>query len=412
MTATETTSAPEPAPVHPPPVPHLSPRTVWTMAVACGVSVANLYYIQPLLAEVGRAMAVDARRMGAVAAATQIGVAAGMFLFVPLGDMIERRRLIVGMSLAAAGATAAMALAPGAGWLTAVSLLIGLVSVVPHLVLPLAARLAAPAERGRIVGRLLAGLLIGVLLARTVSGLIADALGWRAVYLFATAAMLLLAAALHRLLPRSPPSASLTYPQLVRSLLRLVRQQPALVEAALTGAMLFGAFSVFWSTLAFHLAAPPHGYGSRVAGLFGLVGVIGAAIAPVAGRLSDRESPRLTVGIGIVTAGAGFAVFWACGASLWGLAAGVILLDLGVQAGHVANQTRIYALVADAGSRLNTVYMVSYFLGGALGSALGAYGWSAAGWPGVCLAGLGMLAMALAVHLWRAPARRSGTAKR
>ncbi len=371
---------------------------VWVMAVGCGVAVANLYYIQPLLAEVGRALAVDARHMGGVAAASQIGVAVGMFLFVPLGDMFERRRLVVTVSCLAALATAGMAAAQGPRTLLAASLTVGLAGIVPHLLIPFAARLAAPAERGRIVGQLLAGLLTGVLLARTVSGLIAQAFGWRAVYVFASGAMVAVGLALGRRLPVSPPVADLSYPDLLRSLVRLVREQPQLREAALTGAMLFGAFSVFWSTLVFRLGAPPFHYGSREAGLFGLVGVMGAAAAPLAGRLADRASPRLTVGLGIAVAVASFAVFWQLGASLWGIGAGVILLDLGVQGGHVANQTRIYTLVPDAGSRLNTVYMVSYFVGGACGSALGTYGWSVGGWRGACAAGAGLLAVALAVQ--------------
>jgi predicted MFS family arabinose efflux permease len=359
------------------------------MAAACGISVANIYYNQPLLTQMGGAY---------LPVYTQIGAGLGMFLFVPLGDMFERRRLIVLVSTATALAAILTALSPNLALLSAASLLLGLTSIVPHLILPFAAQISAPSERGRVVGTVLSGLLIGILAARTVSGFLGAALGWRAVYWIAAALMLTLAFTLGRQLPKSEPTASLTYPQLLASLATLIKKQPLLREASLIGGLLFGAFSVFWATLVYRLAAPPLHYGSRTAGLFGLVGVAGALAAAAVGRIADRKGPRYTVGIGIVITAASYVVFAVTGTTLWGLIAGVILLDLGVQAAHVSNQTRIYSLIPEARSRLNTVYMVTYFLGGSAGSALGAYGWKLARWNGVCASGLLLSLLALAIH--------------
>jgi predicted MFS family arabinose efflux permease len=365
------------------------------MAAACGITVANIYYNQPLLAQIGATFARDASYLPMF---TQLGTGCGMFLFVPLGDILERRRLIVLVCLAIAAASVLVAIAPSLGFLTSASALVGLTSVVPHLILPFAAQISRSEERGRVVGTVLGGLLIGILLARTASGFVGAAFGWRSVYWMATALTVTVAAVLQKQLPHSAPAIEMKYPELVRSIAALVVQQPLLREAALIGGLLFGSFSAFWATLIYHLAAAPFHYGARTAGLFGLVGAAGALVAPAAGRITDRKSPRFTVGMGIFTTVVSWLGFWLWGGSLAGLVAGVVLLDIGVQSGHVANQTRIYNLIPEARSRLNTVYMVTYFAGGALGSALGAYGWGVGGWNGVCAAGLGLALIGLAVH--------------
>lgn len=355
------------------------------MAAACGISVANIYYNQPLLEQMGGAY---------LPMFTQIGAGLGMFLFVPLGDMLERRRLIVLVSSSTAGACILTAISPNLAFLSIASLILGLTSIVPHLILPFAAQISAPAERGRVVGTVLSGLLIGILIARTVSGFIGAAYGWRSVYWMAAALMCALALTLARNLPKSEPHATLSYPQLLGSIVTLIREQPLLREASLIGALLFGAFSVFWATLVFRLGD------ARQAGLFGLIGVAGALAASYVGRIADRRGPSFTVGIGIGITVLSYIVFWVTGrATITGLVVGVILLDLGVQAAHVSNQTRIYGILPEARSRLNTVYMVMYFLGGSLGSALGAYGWRVARWNGVCIAGLSLSVLALAIHM-------------
>jgi len=375
--------------------------TTLLMALGTGVTVGNLYYCQPLLATMAADCNVSARQISWVATLTQIGTACGMLAFVPLGDVMERRGLTTRMCIVAAGAALLTGMAPSLPWLLAASFLLGLTSIIPHLILPFAAHLAADDERGPVVGTVLSGLLIGVLLARTASGLLGAALGWRAIYFLASGMMLVLAWALRRRLPVSPPALRLRYVELLRSIRGLAVEHPLLRPAAMIGALLFGAFNAFWTPLVFRLGAPPYHYGARAAGLLGLVAAFSAAAAPRIGRLVDRRSPRLGVGLGIGIALLGFVVLWSTGAHMAGLIAGVVLLDLGVQAGHISNQTRIYSTFPQARSRANTVYMVSYFIGGALGSALGSNGWARWHWNGVCWVGCSFLFFALLVHATR-----------
>jgi predicted MFS family arabinose efflux permease len=375
-------------------------RTVAVMFTASAVSVANIYYCQPLLSEIGRSLAVSDRSIGYLPMWTQAGTALGMLAFVPLGDMFPRQKLIVAMCAVSAAAIAMMALAPNLLLVSAAGFAVGLTSIIAHLILPFAAKLALPRERGHIVGSVLSGILLGILLGRAVSGFVGGLLGWRAIYWISAAAMCVLAVVLRLTLPADQPEQNLRYRDLIGSIAHLAKTQPVLREAAFIGGMLFGAFSSFWATLVFFLSTAPYHYGPRVAGLFGLVGAAGVLCAPWLGRLTDRKGPTFTVTLAILATIGSYGVFYEIGHGIWGLVAGVILLDLGVQAGHVANQTRIYALVPEARSRLNTIYMVMYFLGGALGSALGAYGWMRWGWGGVCLFGTLQLATALAVRTW------------
>lgn len=379
-------------------MPELRPRLVWIMAIACGVAVANLYYNQPMLVDMGHSVRASARQMGVVATLAQVGYGLGMLLFVPLGDLLDRRRLILSLLLAVSTALAAAALATDYVWLATASLAIGLTTVLAQVLIPFASLLAEPGERGRVIGHLYTGLLLGILLARTISGIVSAHLGWRAMYWLACAMSLAVAGLLAAVLPHAPRSGEpdLTYAKLLRSLWRFVRTQPELREACLIGGALFGSFSAFWTTLVFLLSNPPYHYGSQAAGLFGLVGAAGALAAPLAGRLSDRLGPRAVIGMAAAVTVTSWCAFWALGHHLWGLMIGVILLDLGVQAAQVANQTRVLGLVPGAQSRINTVYMIGYFCGGSLGSLIGAYAWSRWDWPGVCAAGLALSLLALA----------------
>ena len=363
---------------------------VWLMAIASGAAAANLYYNQPLLAAIAENLHAPAHEAGFIPMATQIGYAVGIFLFVPLGDLMERRKLIVAMLLVTALALGGAAVSPNINWLVGASWVIGMTTIAAQLIVPLAAQLAKPEERGKVVGMVMSGLLIGILLARTVSGFVGAFFSWRVMYWLASGLMIVLAVALFRLLPKSQPSLKVPYQQLWWSLFKLIRQ-PILREASMIGAMSFGAFSAFWSTLVFLLEQAPYNYGSEVTGSFGLVGVVGAAAAPLVGRLADRSSPKLTVGLGLAITTGSFLIFFLFGYKLWGLIVGVILLDLGVQTTMVSNQTRIYSLPPETHSRLNALYITFYFTGGALGSFLGAYGWSRWQWNGVCGVGLLML---------------------
>jgi predicted MFS family arabinose efflux permease len=379
--------------------PNVDTRLAWIMAVASGMSVANLYYIQPVLPDMARSFAVAPGQIGFIATLSQVGFALGLLFLVPLGDRYNRRTLIIGTLLAVAMALVVMASAPTITVLAIAALVVGVTTVVPQMIVPYAASLARPHERGRIVGIVMSGLLIGVLLARTFSGLISAHLGWRAVYWIAAGLMLLLAGLVRILLPNDYPHSPISYGQLLRSLWSLFRAEPVVREAGVFGALAFGAFSAFWVTLAFFLETPPYHYGSDVAGLFGLVGVVGALAASFVGRMADRRDARQTTGVAIAIILLSFLIFWLIGQYLWGLIIGVILLDLGSQAAHVSNQTRVYSLNPEARNRLNTIYMVPYFIGGALGSALGTLGWELAGWNGVSAVGCIMGIAALAVFV-------------
>jgi predicted MFS family arabinose efflux permease len=268
---------------------------------------------------------------------------------------------------------------------------------VPQIVIPFSASLASDERRGNIVGTVLSGILIGILLARTVSGFVGAWLGWRAMYYLAAGLMLLLALVLWRALPRQA-STSASYPRLLASLWHMLRTESALRPVCVFGGLAFAAFNVFWVTLAFFLQTPPYHYGSGVVGLFGVVGVAGASAAPQVGRLADRTGrPRITIGLGLSIVLLAFVVLWLLGYALWGLIIGVILLDLGVQSNLISCQAIVQNLRPEARSRLNTIFMTSYFIGAAAGSTLGAYAWSFDRWAGVCMAGVALLLIALAV---------------
>ncbi|HEY7440930.1 MAG TPA: MFS transporter [Vicinamibacterales bacterium] len=381
----------------------ISQRLLLIMAVGAGLAVANIYYSQPLLANIGRAFNASPAAMGGIAMLTQLGVATGIVCLVPLGDIRERRQLIIVLLVGASVSLIAVALAPSYLWLGVASFSVGVSSATPQMLVPFAAHLATPERRGQAVGTVMSGLLIGILLSRVASGYVGTLLGWRAMYWIASLMMVILAIVLATTLPRSQPTSRLTYPRLMQSLGRLILTEPVLRESAIVGSMLFGAFCVFWATLAFHLEAPPLFYGSRVAGLFGLIGAVGAAIAPLAGRLADRLNARANLRVAVYGAAAAFGLLWIFGHTIAGLLVGVILLDAGVQGGHVINQSRIHTLRPEVRNRLNTIYIFAFFLGGSAGSALGAAAWQRWQWSGVSVVGLGMLLLAGATLATPAP---------
>ena len=378
---------------------------LWALAIAACLTVGNIYFLQPLLPGVARSFGATPRDVGLIPMLTQVGYGLGMLVFVPLGDIVERRGLMLVLLGAVSVALLGCAAAPSLPLLAGTSFLVGFTTVVPHVAVPLAAHLAPPAERGRVLGFMMGGVLVGILIARTASGFLGAYLGWRAVYVVAAGLMVLLAVALSALLPESRPISSMRYGPLLRSTLALPFQEPTLREAAVLGALGFGAFSAFWSTLAFFLEEPPYRMGSQAAGLFGLLGAAGALAAPAVGRLADRVSPRANSGAALALALASFGLFALGGRTFAVLLLGVLLMDVGVQANHVSNLARVHALRPDARSRMNTVYMVTYFGGGALGTALGTWAWTAWGWLGVCGVAACMLAAALVV--WAAGRSRT-----
>jgi predicted MFS family arabinose efflux permease len=380
----------------------MKPQISWLMAIICAFAVANLYYNQPILAEIAKSFDVSAAEVGWIPTLTQLGYASGLLLFVPLGDRVEQRRLIVIMLLITSVTLFAAALSPNLNTLILASFAIGATTIVAQLLIPFATQLAPPSAQGKIIGNLMSALFVGILLARPIGGWIAEQFNWRGIYWLAGSVMVLLAIASTKLLPKYQPKSQLSYGELLRSLWKLVKSQPALREASLIQAMLFGAFSVFWSTLAFLLTRPSYGYGSKAVGLFGLVGIVGILVAPLLGQLADRgtaKTIRSMVGIAIIGAIVAYLIFWQLGTQLWGLIIGSILLNVSSQGALIANQVKIYSLDPNARSRLNTVFMVSTFLGASLGSSVGIYGWNLMQWNGVCIAGLLLIGVA-AIRFW------------
>ncbi|HEY3239289.1 MAG TPA: MFS transporter [Acidimicrobiia bacterium] len=375
----------------------LGRRLVVVLALTAGVAVANLYYAQPLLPTIAREFGVGSGTAGMTITVSQLGYAAGLAFIVPLGDIVDRRRLVSAALGVTAVALAGAAAAPGIGFFIALAGIIGLGSVMAQIVVPLAAELSDEATRGRVVGTVMTGLLLGILLGRTAAGLVAEVAGWRAVYLFGSGLTGLLALVVRRELPPERHRPVLRYGELLRSVGHLVRTEPLLVRRCLYGALAFAAFTALWTSLAFLLAAPPYRYGEATIGLFGLVGAAGAASASVIGRLADAGRVRLASGAFALTIAAAYLVLGVGRESLPVLIAGILVLDLGVTGLHVLNQSTIYGLRAEARSRLNSAYMTAFFLGGAAGSATSAVLYDAVGWTGVCAFGtaLGLAALGL-----------------
>ncbi|MEV0264018.1 MFS transporter [Streptomyces sp. NPDC050617] len=383
--------------------PALSRGLVALFAVACGAAVANVYFSQPLLVTMGHDLAMSPALVGSVVTLTHVGYGLGLFFLVPLGDVTDRRRLIVTQLLLLVAALAVVAAARTAAMLLAGIAVTGLLAVVTQTLVAFAASLAPPAGRGRVVGLVTSGVVSGILLARTVSGLLADLAGWRSVYLASASLTALLALILHRVLPRhggTSPTTALRYGQLLRSTVTLFAREPLLRLRALFGLLVFAAFSTLWSSVALPLSEPPYSLSHSAIGALGLIGVAGALAATAAGRLGDRGFSRRTTGIALALLVASWLPLAFTRSSLWALVAGVVLLDLAVQAVHVTNQTLIYALHPAAGSRLIGGYMVFYSVGSATGAIAATSLYAAAGWGAVCALGAGFSCAGFA--LWAA----------
>lgn len=378
----------------------LTPALVVLMSIATGLAVASNYYVQPLLHTVANDFGLSVSLAGFIVTTAQLGYACGLLLLVPLGDMLERRALIVSMSLLAAGGMVITATSSSFALLLLGTVLTGLFSVVAQILVPLAATLAAPEKRGKIVGTVMSGLLLGILLARTVAGALAQLGGWRSVYWTASVLMVLMALALWRFLPRVKQSVALNYPQLLRSIFSLYKANRVIRTRALTGCLSFANFSVLWTSMAFLLAAPPYGFTEGEIGLLGLIGAAGALAARQAGTLADKGKAKLTTTLGLLIMLASWAATALGAHSLLALIVGILLLDLAVQGVHITNQSVIYSQQPEARNRLTAGYMTSYFIGGALGSVLSANAFHIAGWYGVCAAGVVMTLLNLLIW-WR-----------
>ncbi len=378
----------------------LSKSLTVLFAVGAAIAVANLYYNQPILGLLGKTFGKTTAQSGLLSTLTQTGYALGLLFIAPLGDMVPRKPLLILLSFISAVILLFMAFAPSMAVLYILSLLLGIVTVIPQILVPTAADLAADHQRGKVIGTVMGGLLLGVLAARTISGFIAAISSWRTVFFVAALAMLVLAIIFLRYLRALPRKQSLRYSELYRSMFLLWRAHSILRQASLIGAMLFGAFSVLWTVLSFRLTAPPYHVGSAVVGLFGLVGMAGAIGAPITGRISDIRGPRFMIAVGILTVLASYIILLFFSNQLLWLIVGIIALDFGTQAGQISNQARIYALNSSARSRLTSIYMVIYFFGGALGSGLGSLFYGIDGFTGACIVALVLVITAYIIHVW------------
>ncbi len=376
----------------------LTKSKVLFMAVCTGLIVANLYYCQPLIVLIAKEFGIKEADAGSITYLTQAGYAIGLFFMVPLGDKIERKRQILFTTFASVIALIIAATAKSYLVLEIASLLIGITSIVPQLILPLAASLSESNQRGKVVGTIMSGLLVGILLSRTLSGLVGELWGWRAMFWIAAGLCLLILIFIQKYFPFNKPTFEGSYGHLIRSLFTLIKEQPLLREATLINVFCFAQFGAFWTTMVLLLSDAPFYFNSATIGLFGIVGASGALAAPLVGKLGDKGGSRIAVGYGCGLMAMSFLVFYFSGQSVIDIVIGIILIDIGIQGIHISNQTRVYSIMPEARNRMNTVFMSFSFLGTAAGSALGLFLWQLGGWHMVTLGCLGLCALAFLVY--------------
>ncbi len=376
--------------------PTLTAPIILLMSVATGLAVASNYYAQPLLHTIGQQFSISNAAAGTIVTTAQLSYAVGLMLLVPLGDMFERRSLIVLMNLLSAGGLLISAFSTSIAMLIIGTALTGMLSVVAQILVPFAATLAAPHERGKAVGTVMSGLLLGILLARTAAGALADVGSWRTVYWVAAILMLCMSAVLWRVLPRYQSPTAMSYPQLLGSILRMFVEEPLFRARSLIGGLLFAAFSMLWTPLTFLLAGPPYEYSNTTIGLFGLAGAAGAYAANRFGRLADRGLGNLATRVGLLLLLGSWGLMAFGQVSVLALLAGILVQDLAIQGVHVTNTSSIYRLRPEARSRLTAGYVTCYFIGGASGSLVSSWLYAHFGWPAVVIAGAVLAALTLA----------------
>jgi predicted MFS family arabinose efflux permease len=385
-------------PADPGAVAGISRTTTVIFAVAAGVAVANIYYLQPILAVIAADLHATPRTVGFVSMALQVGYAIGILVFVPLGDLVQRRGLIVGLFGIAAVCLGCAAAAANITLLAAAICAVGIATTAPQILQPFAADLALPSERGRVVGTIQVGLILGTVFARAVSGLLGAYAGWRAVFAFAAAFSACSALVLVRVIPLRDSPVRMRYRHLIASMPGLVRAHPTLRVSMAMGFIVFAMFTGIWTILAFHVR--DLGYGSDVVGYVGLISIVGVLTAGRIGSLSDRRGTLVTGTIGWLVSTLSFVLFALIGNTLAGLTVGMAVFALGVQATQISNQVRIFGISDEARSRLNTIFVFSTYAGGAYGSFVCAWVFQEAGWLGVCITCFAHMILMGGVLLW------------
>ena len=376
----------------------LSRTDILLMAFCTGLIVANIYYCQPLVILIAKDFKLTEPVAGKITYLTQIGYALGLFLLVPLGDMFERKKQILMITGLAILALLVAAVSQSFFILELASVLIGGCSIVPQLILPLAANLSSDENRGANIGMIMSGLLVGILASRAVSGSIGFWLGWRAVYYMAAAICGLLIFLMAKRFPQSYPNFKGSYKELMRSMFGYIKTQPALRETSVINFLAFAIISAFWTTMVLFLANPPFSFQTLQIGLFGIAGAAGALAAPLVGKLSDGNNPRKNLMIGFILQLISIALFYFTNNHLYLFVIGIVLIDIGQQAIHVTNQTRIYTLIPEARNRLNTIFMSVSFIGASCGSALGLWLWDQGGWTLFCYGMTGIIILNILIY--------------
>lgn len=388
---------PSPTPKAQPTV--LAAPALLLMALACGLCAGGNYFNQALLHSIALHFDVDDAAAGLSVTVAQVAYAVGLLFITPLGDKFERRRMAVVLMLLAAAGHAQVGWSQSFAMFMAGTLIAGLFSVAAQVLVPMAAALAAPGHAGRNVGLVLSGLLVGILLSRSVAGGLSAIGGWSLVYQVTAVAMVLMALWLRRALPTSHHPQPMPYTQVLRSMGQLLRTQPALRLRTTASALAFASVSVMFATMALVLSSAPLHLSDAQIGLVGLAGVTGALIANMAGSWADKGKGNALLRLGAVTLLLSWWLLWQGQSSVWWFVAGVLVMDLGLQAIHVTNQSSVASLLPEARSRMNAVYMTGYFAGASAGSALGVWAWNLAGWQGACSVGAG-LALLAAISVW------------
>ena len=373
----------------------LSLGKILLFAITGGLAVGNLYWAQPLLVTIAATLDAPVQLMGGLITATQIGYALGILLIVPLGDSLNRKRLIPSVMLCSVVALLLCAFANSFISLAIAMALLGLTTVSGQLITPLASELAPPDQRGNIVGIIVSGMLTGILLSRSISGLVADVFGWRAIYFAAALTMLLLTIALYRAIPQQKPKPQVAYFSLLASVITTVRTYRAAQITLLIGALSFFAFSALWTGVTFLLSASPFEYSLSQIGMVGLVGLAGALVARKAGGLHDRGQSYQGLLIGLGLAIFALLMTFFRPDSIYVLLVAILVFDVGIQMLNVLNQTRLLTIAPQARNRLNTAFVSCNFVGGAIGSALAGLLWNNGGWKTLTLTCLSSLIVAL-----------------